>query len=261
MKVTVIGAGNMGGAIARGMVACGVVAPGDMTVSDPSQQVLDSFRTLDPAIRPATGNAAAVQGADLVVVAVKPWLMEQVCREIAPALDPSRQSVASIVAGVTFAQMAPWLGYGQHGVMWRIIPNTAIALGRSVTFIAPHRASPQQLADMQALFEPLGRVFTVGEEQMTACTALASCGIAYALRYIDAAARGGDMLGVPYPEAQQIVMQTLRGALALLDANESIPQAEIDKVTTPGGITLRGLEEMERSGFSEAVINGLKASK
>ena len=96
---------------------------------------------------------------------------------------------------------------------------------------------------------------------MQAGTALASCGIAYALRYLDAAAHGGERLGIDYPTSLQIVINTMKGALALLDANQSTPQQEIDKVTTPGGITLRGLEAMEGNGFSGAVIAGLEASK
>lgn len=250
----------MGGAIARGMVARRVVAAADMTVSDPSPKVRDDFAALDAGVRLSADNVRAAQDAELVIVAVKPWLMEQVCREIGPALDPGRQMVASIVAGVTFDQMGEWLGYAGMPML-RIMPNTAIALGQSVTFIASRGVSAGQSAEVGALFEALGKVFVIEERQMVACTALASCGIAYALRYIDAAARGGDQLGVPYGEAQRIVMQTVRGALALLEANGTLPQTEIDKVTTPSGITLRGLEEMERCGFSDAVINGLKASK
>lgn len=250
----------MGGAIARGLVSRGVLAASDVTVADPSQKVREDFAAFAPGINTTDDNAAAVRGADIIMVAVKPWLMEQVCMAFAPAVDPSRQVIASIAAGISFEQLAGWFGAPSPALL-RIIPNTAIALGLSTTFIASQGASDAQVQAVAALFEPLGKVFTIEDSQITAVTALASCGIAYALRYMDAAARGGEQMGLGYGYAQQIVMQTVRGALALLEANGSLPQQEIDKVTTPGGITLKGLEEMERSGFTEAVINGLKASK
>ncbi len=258
MKITVIGGGNMGGAIVRGLVSRGCVNGSDVTVADPSDAVRAVFRDFDKDINLATNGAGAVVGADLVIVAVKPWLMESVCGEIAPALKPG-QKVASIAAGVTFGQIEGWIGAGY--TMFRIIPNTAIALGQSATFIASKNASPTQDQALAALFAPLGKVFGVSEEQMPAVTALASCGIAYALRYIDAAAHGGHELGLDYERSLEIVMQTVKGALALLETNATRPQAEIDKVTTPGGITLKGLDAMENLGFTDAVIGGLKASK
>ena len=265
MKITIIGGGNMGGAIARGLVSRGVIAAGDVTVSDPSQAVRDSFALFDPAVNLAADNREAIDGADIIIIAVKPWLMEQVCASLAGAVDPARQMVASIAAGITFAQLSEWLGFAADApvrpALLRIIPNTAIALGESVTFIASSEVTEERRQAVGALFEPLGKVFMIDESEMTAATALASCGIAYALRYIDAAARGGDQLGIPFAEAQKIVMQTVKGALALLETNGAAPQTEIDKVTTPGGITLKGLDAMEQNGFSDAVINGLKASR
>jgi pyrroline-5-carboxylate reductase len=145
--------------------------------------------------------------------------------------------------------------------MYRVIPNTAIALGESTTFISSYNTTAIQDDHMRDIFMALGKVFVVPETDMTAVTALSSCGIAYILKYIDAATRGGEDMGIDRCKAQQMVMQTVRGALALLEANASTPQVEIDKVTTPGGITLKGLEEMERCGFTQSVINGLKASR
>jgi pyrroline-5-carboxylate reductase len=259
MKITIIGGGNMGGAIARGLLSREVVPAANLTIADPSQAVHDAFGLFDPEVKCLSDNRAATENADLVVLAVKPWLMQQVCEQLVGAIDPSRQMVASIAAGITFAQITEWLDVSP--AIFRVIPNTAIALGESMTFIASERASDGQRRTVAALFEPLGKVMMVEESQVVAVTALASCGIAYALRYMDASARGGRQLGIPYAESQRIVMQTVQGALALLQANGTAPQTEIDKVTTPGGITLKGLEEMERCGFSEATIKGLMASK
>ena len=117
--------------------------------------------------------------------------------------------------------------------------------------------------DLQILhiFQELGDAMLVEERLMGAGMALASCGIAYAMRYIRAATEGGVELGMYARDAQRIVQQTLRGAVELLEATGGHPEEEIDKVTTPGGITIRGLNAMEQNGFSNSVIQGLKASK
>jgi pyrroline-5-carboxylate reductase len=110
------------------------------------------------------------------------------------------------------------------------------------------------------MFAELGKAFLVPESQLNAMMALSSCGIAFAFRYIRAAMEGGVEMGV-YPHiAKEAVLQTLKGAVELIEANNSHPEVEIDKVTTPGGITIKGLNEMEAQGFTNAVIKGLKAS-
>ena len=262
MKITVIGGGNMGGAVAVGAVRQKVVSDHDVVVSDPRQELAQTLGN-GTKICFTSDNAAAVENADLVIVAVKPWLMQQVLEGIAPKLDRQKQALVSIAAGVTFEMLDEYLSahkYGHMG-MYRVIPNTAIALGYSATFIAKKGTSINQDEMVRSLFDALGEVFEVDETQMTAVTALSSSGIAYALRYIDAAVKGGVEMGLGKEESLKIVMQTMRGALALLETNGTMPQTEIDKVTTPGGITLKGLEAMEKNGFSHAVIEGLLATK
>lgn len=254
MKLAIIGGGNMGGSIAAGAVAKKVVSIDQIIISHPKRELSDMLAGL----RSTRDNVQAIEGADLIVIAVKPWLMEQVAKELAPHVDPQKQCIVSIAAGIPFSSLEEW--FGSAG-LFRVIPNTAISLGCSVTFIARHGASEAQREAVVRLFSALGQVFEIDEQQMQAGTALASCGIAYALRYLDAAAHGGKRLGIDYPTSLQIVINTMKGALALLDANQSTPQQEIDKVTTPGGITLRGLEAMEGNGFSGAVTAGLEASK
>ncbi len=143
------------------------------------------------------------------------------------------------------------------------IPNIAIAVARSMTFIVPVTASEYESSTKEIIgfFDVLGKTDIVEERQLTAATALASCGIAYAMRYIRAASEGGVELGFEATDAKQIVMQTVQGAVNLLLAEGNHPEAEIDKVTSPGGITIRGLNEMEHAGFSSAVIRGLKAGR
>lgn len=253
----------MGGAIAEGAVRKGVVDPRDMTIADPLPMLAERLREEGLHVNYTTSNAAAVAEADLVIVAVKPWLMEEVLAGIAPALDRTRQAVVSIAAGITFEQMATYLGCATLGLvgLYRVMPNTAISIGQSVTFIAKEGTTPQSDTQVLKLFGELGQVFEIGESQMTAGTALASSGIAYAFKYIDAAMHGGEEMGFGQREALEIVVATVKGAVAMLEANGRLPQVEIDRVTTPGGLTLKGLEAMERGGFSTAVIAGLKATK
>jgi pyrroline-5-carboxylate reductase len=263
MKITVTGAGNIGGAIVEGAVRQGILTTADIIVSDPHPNVKERFLSKNIVVNHVNNNAVAVEGADLIIVAVKPWLVEEVMGEISGVLNRKTQAIVSIAAGVTFAQIAEYLSVAEKGdvEIYRIIPNTAISLGKSVSFIAKRNTSAKHDEQIHTLFEALGAIFYVEEHEMTACTALSSAGIAYALRYIDAAMRGGEALGLDKEKSLGIVMKTIDGALALLDANRTYPQTEIDKVTTPGGVTLKGLDKMENGGFSQAVIDGLLATK
>ncbi len=263
MKITIIGGGNMGGAIAVGTAAGGRIAPDGITVTAKTEKTLEKIRCADARIRTTTDNREAVRGADLIVVAVKPWLAEEVIASFRDLLDYRRQAVASVVAGLSFDRLEAMLdnSSGISPAMFRIIPNTAVSLGESVTFIAARGASETLLAEVVSLFDELGRTFVVEEAMMAAGTSLASCGIAFALKYLDAAIRGGQALGFDEKEARRIVMQTMQGALSLLERNGTMPRTEIDKVTTPGGLTLKGLDAMNEKGFDEAVFAGLDRSR
>ena len=140
-----------------------------------------------------------------------------------------------------------------------VIPNIAIAQLEPMTFIAPVVADAQQIAQVKELFDTMGHSIITDEQHLGAGTTLASCGIAYAMRYIRAASEGGVELGFKADDAKQIVMQTMKGAVTLLEATGLHPEAAIDLVTTPGGVTIKGLNEMEHAGFTSAVIRGLKA--
>ena len=130
-----------------------------------------------------------------------------------------------------------------------------------MTFITSVRSTPERDAEVLAMFKELGDAMLVEERLMNAGMALASCGIAYVMRYIRAVTEGGVELGFYARDAQRIAMQTMLGAVNLLNAEGTHPEAEIDKVTTPGGITIKGLNAMEEAGFTASVIKGLRASK
>lgn len=238
------------------------VATSDIYVSNPSTAKLEALKSEYPEINTTTNNCEAAAAADLVILAVKPWKVEQVIDELKPHLDYKRQAVASMVGGLGIGQLSEWLdkGDGRLPATYIIIPNTAIATMSSMTFIASARTTQKQDAELVEIFSELGMAMHVDEGLIPAGTSLASCGIAYALRYIRAAMEGGVELGFRADDAKRIVMQTLRGAVDILEANGSHPEAEIDRVTTPGGLTIKGLNAMEAAGFTHSVIEGLRAS-
>ncbi|MBQ8269785.1 MAG: pyrroline-5-carboxylate reductase [Bacteroidaceae bacterium] len=260
MKIAIIGAGNMGGAIARGLA---LTAQGtDIFVSNPSTSKLDALREDFPSINTTTCNSEAAQGADIVFLAVKPWKMEEVIAELKPTLDYEKQIIVSVAGGVGSDSLDGWLQKGGEPLpaLYIVIPNTAIVAREGVTFIRGKRTAEAADRAMLALFSPLGLAMMVSEELIPAGTSLASCGIAYALQYIRAAAEGGEELGFSAADAQAVVMQTIKGALSVLAANGTTPETEINRVTTPGGLTLKGLAAMEAQGFSKSVAEGLQAS-
>lgn len=258
MNVSIIGAGAMGGAIAEGLVK---YAPEvTVEVADPSAETRGRFSAMN--VRATADNGSVVRGADVVMVVVKPWLVGNVMDEIKSHLDYSRQILVVVAAGITGADLKEMLrnAEGEVPEMMLVIPNIAVAYKESMTFISPVTNDRDAVDRVRGLFEKLGSVLVVEERLLGAGTTLASCGIAYALRYIRASVEGGVELGFKASEAQKIVVQTVKGAAALLSQSGAHPESEIDKVTTPGGITIRGLNEMERAGFTSSVIRGLKAA-
>lgn len=249
----------MGGATVRGLINKGIIKPGEVTCCDLSQACLDRMRQLGSGVTVTSDSREAAKGADLIVLAVKPWAVEPTLATFKDLLDTAKQDLVVIAAGVSFEMLTGWLG--GTPTLFRAIPNTAIEVGSSVTFISAQNSTPERTARIVDMFGALGRAVLIPEDKMTAGTALASCGIAYAMRYIRAAMEGGIELGFRADEALNIVLGTVQGAADLLSASGEHPEAAIDKVTTPGGITIKGLNKMEEEGFTNAVIAGLKASK
>lgn len=258
MRIAIIGAGNMGGAIARGLAQSKInVAIG---VADLAHDKLEELKAEFNNIETTTNSISIIPSADIILIAVKPWLVESVIKDILPAIDFSRQIILSIAAGVDIATLTSWLG-NNNAIVFRAIPNTAISIHQSMTFVSHSAtASSQHVTEVEAIFNALGKAAVIEERLMGAATSLCSCGIAFAMRYVRAATEGGVELGIYPNDAKQYVLQTLRGAVELLEATGNNPEVEIDKVTTPGGITIKGLNAMEAHGFTNAVIEGLKAS-
>ena len=256
MNISIIGAGNMGGAIARGLAKGSIVKAKDICVSNPSQRKLDALKAEFPAMQVTNNNVEAVKNANVIILAVKPWFIEQVVKEL--PLDAEKQMLVSVAAGISFEQFESWVG--EKMTVFRVIPNTAISQLESMTLIASHHASKEQEQLLLDIFNEMGLAMLIPEKQMAATTALTSCGIAYVLKYIQAAMQAGIELGVYPKDAQRMVAQSVKGAASLILNNDTHPSVEIDKVTTPGGITIRGINELDHEGFSSAIIKAMKIS-
>lgn len=257
MKIAIIGAGNMGGSIARGLAKGSLIAESDIIVSNPSIGKLKQLELSFPTINITQNNVEAAASADIVILAVKPWLIEPVVRELKLK---NKQILISVAASISFEQLAHYVVAPEMS-MFRIIPNTAINELESMTLIASRNATKEQEVFILKVFNEMGMAMMIPESKMEAGTALASCGIAYVLKYIQAAMQAGVEMGIPPKDAMEMVAQSMKGAAALILNNDTHPSIEIDKVTTPGGITIKGINELEHNGFTSAIIKAMKASK
>ena len=256
MRLTVIGAGNMGGALIKGWAKSGKID--NITVADKNEALLAQFKQDYPALNITTDNVEAVKGADIVVLVVKPWLMKMVLAEVKHALDLDKQIIVSDAANFTTGMLAEELG--ADGQFFYVIPNIAAEFGASMSFIAKApAATDESLKAVEELYAIDGDTLVVAENLVGPGMMMASCGIAYVMRYIRAQMEGGCEMGFYPQQAKQIALQTMQGAVSLLKATGWHPEEAIDKVTTPGGVTIKGLNELDHAGFNSAVIRSLKA--
>lgn len=254
-KIAIIGGGNIGMAIAQGLVSSAEFAESEIVItrkkSDlPTKTTPEGFVFQDD-------NIDAVKKSRIIVLAVVPLIAQNVLKEIAPYITPDHIFV-SIVTGITIQDISSIL---QKDIcIARAMPNTAIKIRESMTCIAANKVDSAEFSELLALFDLLGKTLVIDEEYVLSATALGSCGIAYFLRSIRAASQGGTQIGFHAEEAQLIAAQTAKGAAELLLQSHSHPEDEIDKVTTPRGVTIAGLNEMEHNGFSSALIKGIVRS-
>lgn len=246
----------MGSAIACSLAKGQQVATQNITVSNPSSEKLEKLKAAFPELHTTHDNVEAAINSDIVIVAVKPWLLEKV---LTPLRLMRSQILVSLAAGITFEQLAHFAN--PEMTMFRVIPNTAISEGASMTLISARHASEAQQQCLMNIFNEMGLTMMIQESKIAAATALTSCGIAYVLKYVQAAMQAGIEMGIAPKDAMQMVAQSLEGAAKLLLNNDTHPSVEIDKVTTPGGITIKGINELEHEGFSSAIIKAMKASR
>jgi pyrroline-5-carboxylate reductase len=202
-------------------------------------------------------NNAAVKKSGVIILAVKPFQVEDVLNGIKKDIN-SNKLLISVVTGVLIGEMEAIVK--KNIAYFRAMPNTAIAIQESMTCICSKDAEPADVRYVNELFSTVGKVVTIDEKLMEAATILAACGTAYAMRYIRANIQGGIEIGFDASTASLIAAQTVKGAAELLLQKGSHPEQEIDRVTTPKGCTIAGLNEMEHQGFSSSLIRGVVAS-
>ena len=255
-KIAILGGGNLGAAIAVGLVKAKLSKAADITVTRRHLSKLAALKTAG--FKTTTSNEEAVKLSGIIIICVQPKQVKALMDEIGKRLDEKKHILVSTVTGVTTEEIAGQLN--KKIPIVRSMPNTAIAIGASMTCLCSMNASDSQLAVIRKLFDGLGKTMIIEERLMKAATVLAASGVAFFMRYIRAATQGGIQLGFDAEEAQLIAVQTAKGGASLLLENHSHPEIEIDKVTTPEGCTIAGLNQMEHEGMSSALIKGILTS-
>jgi pyrroline-5-carboxylate reductase len=255
-KVSIIGCGNIGLSLLQGLLKVNNIPPENITVTRRNIQELAHLK--GKGVRLTTDNMAAVKDSNLIVIAVKPYNIVEVLEEIRTCLNPDRHVLISVTAGTPLSQIEDILGISMP--VFRAMPNISASVGRSVSCICHNIAGKKDVEIVKSLFDNFGTTMTIDEELMQSATILGACGIAYVLRFIRAMIQGGIQIGFDAKTASAIVNQTVKGAAELLIERKEHPEYEIDKVTTPKGCTIVGLNEMEHNGFSSSLIKGIVAS-
>jgi pyrroline-5-carboxylate reductase len=252
-KIAILGAGNIGQAIYRGLVHSGDHKPENIILSNTNISLIEKYRKESCLV--TDNNEEAVAFADILILSVEPQQMDRLLAQIRSFVDPGKHLIISIVSGVGIDKIRENLDADIPVI--RAMPNTAISIGESMTALAGRDEDKKYLPVAEGIFKHLGETIILREDLITASTALGSCGIAFFMRAIRAAIQGGIEIGLHSDDAKKMATQTAKGAAMLLLQGGNHPEHEIDKVTTPLGVTISGLNQMEHAGFSSAMIRGI----
>ncbi len=255
-RIAILGAGNIGSAIGKGLVESQMFSADRVTLTRRKPESLEEFGKLG--FSTTTDNTKAVKNSQVLFIAVTPQQLNPLLLEMKKCIDDRHHVVVSLVSGVTIAELRKHLGANVPII--RAMPNTAIAIRQSMTCVATESGADGALTLVKQIFDSLGRTLVINEELMVPATALCACGIAFFLRAVRAASQGGIEIGFHAEEALLMAAQTALGAASLLLKPGSHPEREVDKVTTPMGCTISGLNQMEHNGFSSALIKGIVTS-
>lgn len=255
MKIAIIGGGNLGTAIAEGLLKSKFCKAADISITKRNITTLKALN--DKGVFVTANNNEAVKKSELILLAVKPFQVAEVIAALKKDLT-AKHVLVSVITGVSLNDLNEMVK--KKNPVFRAMPNTAIAIQESMTCISSSNASATQIQFVKQLFETLGKVTMIEDKLMDAATVLGACGTAYAMRYIRANIQGGIEIGFDSVTAALIAAQTVKGAAELLLQKGTHPEQEIDKVTTPKGCTIAGLNEMEHQGFSSSLIKGIATS-
>lgn len=254
MKIAIIGTGNLGKSIAKGLITNNAITTLHLTKRNLNAiQEFEGYKN----VTLTSSNIEAVKHSDILIFAVQPAHLETILKEISPFLNENHV-VISTVTGFVIQKIETLIGVDQFII--RAMPNTAIAVGESMTCLCSNSKGEKRIKIAQAIFNRLGHSMIIPETQMQAATVVCASGIAFWMRLIRATTQAAIQLGFDANDAQELAMHTCQGAASLLITNGKHPEEEIDSVTTPKGCTIEGLNEMEHKGLSSSLIQGMVAS-
>lgn len=250
LKIAIVGTGNLGLSLANGF-----------TKKIEGKHIYATKRNLksisflkDKGVNVTSDNIEAINNSSIILFALKPYKILKVLNELKASLT-EKHIIISLATGVSLDEIKQHSGKCKN--VFRAMPNVASGVNESITCISHNGASTEAIKDVESTFNLVGSSVIINEELMESATVLGACGTAFALRFIRAMVQAGIQIGFNSETATKIANQTVKGATEILLQNNSHPEAEIDRVTTPKGITITGLNEMEHQGFSAALIRGM----
>jgi pyrroline-5-carboxylate reductase len=254
MKIAIIGAGNLGKSIAKGLIINNAITT--LFLTKRNLVDIQDFEGYKNVIL-TSDNIEAVKQSDILIFAVQPAHFEHILESVKPYFKENHVLI-STVTGFLITKIEDQIGSDQFII--RAMPNTAIAVGKSMTCLCSNTQGEKRIKIAEAIFNRLGHTLAIPESQMQAATVVCASGIAFWMRLIRATTQAAIQLGFDAKEAQELAMYTSEGAANLLITNGDHPEEEIDRVTTPQGCTITGLNEMEHKGLSSSLIQGMVAS-
>ena len=254
-KIAIIGCGNLGLSILNGLLNQNI-PPSNIVATRRNINLLDHLK--DTGVNLSDDNTEAINSSEVIIVALKPYNILEVLNDLHQLFDPKKHILISLATGVSLKEIQDVIK--SPVPIFRAMPNTGADVGKSMTCICSNSDNDLAIDTVKYYFNSIGETILIDESLMDSATVLGACGIAYVLRFIRGMIQGGIQIGFDAKTATNIVTHTVQGAAELLIKGNKHPEFEIDKVTTPKGCTIAGLNEMEHNGFSSALIKGIVTS-
>jgi pyrroline-5-carboxylate reductase len=255
-NIAILGGGNIGLSIAKGLQNSKLFDAKNIFITRRKINEISDYK--EKGFKISSNNRDAVDKSEVIIIAVQPQQLNDLLSEISEKIIPKKHLIISVVSGASIKAIKNHIGKNVEVV--RAMPNTAISIQESMTCISADNKTNDALKVTKKIFDQVGKTLIIDEELMIPATALCACGIAFFLRAVRAASQGGIEIGFHSEEALLMAAQTAKGAASLLLSGKVHPEGEVDKVTTPRGCTISGLNQMEHHGFSSALIRGIVTS-
>jgi len=253
-KIGIVGCGNLGLSLLKGIKQ----NDSEAIIYGSKRNVSGISHLQDEKTIITSNNLELISNCEIIILALKPYTILPFLKENSSFFAPKKHTIVSVATGITITEMKSCFEFDID--VFRAMPNTASSVNESITAISFGSDSLGRTDAVTSIFDCVGESIVIDESLMESATILGACGIAYVLRFMRAMIQGGIEVGFDSNTATKIVSQTVKGAAELIITNGSHPEQEIDKVTTPKGCTIVGLNEMEHSGFSSALIKGIVTS-